>query len=343
MTDNSKFKLGLFIVIAVAVFFAGLMILGSFEQFREKARITTLVSESVQGLSIGSSVKYMGVPIGSVREISIYPNGNVIRIDMEIKLESFRTRAKGANQESITIEEFQDRIAQAVDRGLRCRMELEGITGSKYIELNFDPEAPAPAIDASQYALDYTYVPSLPSLISDLRGSVTSILAKLESVDYKGISDRANDTLDTLNARLSSPKFDETLDNVNSMITSAKKSIDNLEKLTGSDVRDHIDSLTADAKAAVAAVESLAKSVEEEIKSVEFAQIADNVRAVLANAIRASRTLDETLFNVNNGVDALIELIQYIDSDPSSIIQGTKKRRIDVEAHDAAGTPAKDR
>ena len=341
MSDNSKFKLGLFIVIAVAVFFAGLMILGSFEQFKEKARITTLVSESVQGLSVGSSVKYMGVPIGSVREISIYPSGNVIRIDMEIKLASFRTKAD-ADEDTVTVEEFEDRIAKAVDRGLRCRMELEGITGSKYIELNFDPEAPASTIDASQYALDNTYVPSLPSLISDLRGSVTTILAKLESIDYKGISDRANDTLDTLNARLSSPKFDETLDNVNSMITSAKKSIDNLEKLTDADVRGQIETLTENAKLAVAAVESLAKSVEEEIKSAEFAQIADNVRAVLANAVRASRTLDETLFNVNNGVDAFIELIQYLDSDPSSIIQGKKKRRIDLEDN-SSETPESDR
>ena len=208
--------------------------------------------------------------------------------------------------------------------------------------MNFDPEAPASTIDASQYALDNTYVPSLPSLISDLRGSVTTILAKLESIDYKGISDRANDTLDTLNARLSSPKFDETLDNVNSMITSAKKSIENLEKLTDADVRGQVETLTENAKVAVAAVESLAKTVEQEIKSAEFAQIADNVRAVLANAVRASRTLDETLFNVNNGVDAFIELIQYLDSDPSSIIQGKKKRRIDLE-NNSSETPESDR
>ena len=90
MTDNSKFKLGLFIVVATVIFFAGLMILGSFEQFKEKAHICTLVSESVQGLSVGSSVKYMGVPVGSVREISIYSHDNIIRIDMEIKLSSFK-------------------------------------------------------------------------------------------------------------------------------------------------------------------------------------------------------------------------------------------------------------
>ena len=337
MTDNSKFKLGLFIILAVVVFFAGLIILGSFEQFKEKAALTTLVSESVQGLSVGSSVKYMGVPVGNVREISIYPSYNVIRIDMDIKLSSFKTLAEGQDVDTVTAEEFAKRIAMAVERGLRCRLELEGITGSKYVELNYDPTSPEPTIDASQFPIDNPYVPSLPSLISDLRGSVTGILAKLESIDYKGISDRVDETLDTLNERLSSPKFDETLDNVNGMITSARKSIDNLDKLTGSDVRAQIETLTENAKTAVGSVESLAKSVESEIKAIEFAKIAENIRSFLANAIRTSKTLDETLFNVNNGVDALIELIQYIDSDPSSLIQGKKKSRIDEPSPEPAG------
>lgn len=329
MNDNSKFKLGLFIVISAVIFFAGLVILGSLDQFKEKAYITTLVSESVQGLSVGSAVKYQGVPIGAVREIMIYPSGNVIRIDMVVNISKFKMQEPGHAPATVSVDEFEEGIARAVEKGLRCRLELEGITGGKYIELQFDKDAPPPAIDAEQFALNYTYVPSLPSLISDLRGSVTSILAKLESIDYKGISDRAEATLDSLNERLQSPKFDETLDNVNAMVVSARQSIDNLEKLTNSDVRERIETLTKNANIAATSVESLAKSVEQEIKAVEFAQIGENLRSFLATAIRTSKTLDETLFNVNNGVDALIELIQYIDSDPSALIQGKKKPKTD--------------
>jgi len=339
MNDNSKFKLGLFIVIAAVVFFAGLLILGSLDRFKKKALITTLVSESVQGLSVGSSVKYQGVPIGNVREIMIYPSGNVIRIDMVINVSKFKMQEPGQPPATVSVEEFEDGIAKAVEKGLRCRLELEGITGGKYVELNFDREAPAPAFSAEQFSLDCTYVPSLPSLISDLRGSVTSILAKLDSIDYKGISDRANATLDSINERLQSPKLDETLENVNAMVASARQSIDNLEKLTNSEVRDHIETLTKNANVAANAVESLAKSVEQELKSIEFAQIDENLRSFLATAIRTSKTLDETLFNVNNGVDALIELIQYLDSDPSALIQGKKKPKSDKpeQPEDSAG------
>ncbi len=325
MNDNSKFKLGLFIIFAAVIFFAALFILGTMDRFNEKAHISTLVSESVQGLSVGSSVKYQGVPIGTVCEIMIYPIDNVIRIDMEINITKFKVQQPGHPPVTISIDGFNENIENAVKKGLTCRMELEGITGGKYIELQMEKEPVQSKYDVDEFGLEYTYVPSQPSLISDLRGSVTSILTKLDSIDYKGISDRANATLDSVNERINSPKFDETLDNVNAMVTSARKSIDNLEKLTNTDIREKIDTITVNVKDAVAAVESLTKSVEVEIKSIEFGKIAENFRSFLATAIRTSKTLDETLFNVDSGLDAIIELIQYIDSDPASLIQGKKK------------------
>lgn len=334
MNDNSKFKLGLFIILAAVIFFAALFILGTMDRFKEKAHLSTLVSESVQGLSVGSSVKYQGVPIGKVCEIMIYPSDNVIRIDMEINISKFKVQQPGHAPATISVEEFDEKIAKAVEDGLRCRMELEGITGGKYIELQSDKDAASSAYDLSEFGLEYTYVPSQPSLISDLRGSVTSILAKLESIDYKGISDRTNAVLDSINERVNSPKFDETIDNVNAMVNEARKSIENLEKLTGSDVKDKIDAISKNVNTAVNAVESLTKSVETEIKSIKFAQISENLRSFLSTAIRTSKTLDETLFNVNNGVDALIELILYIDSDPAALIQGKKKPKTDAPEQD---------
>ena len=334
MNDNSKFKLGLFIILTAVIFFAALFILGTMDRFKEKAHLSTLVSESVQGLSVGSSVKYQGVPIGKVCEIMIYPSDNVIRIDMEINISKFKVQQPGHAPATISVEEFDEKIAKAVEDGLRCRMELEGITGGKYIELQSDKDAAPSAYDLSEFGLEYTYVPSQPSLISDLRGSVTSILAKLESIDYKGISDRTNAVLDSINERVNSPKFDETIDNVNAMVNEARKSIENLEKLTGSDVKVKIDAISKNVNTAVNAVESLTKSVETEIKSIEFAQISENLRSFLSTAIRTSKTLDETLFNVNNGVDALIELILYIDSDPAALIQGKKKPKTDAPEQD---------
>ena len=114
MNDNSKFKLGLFIILATIVFFAALFILGTMDRFKEKAHISTLVSESVQGLSVGSAVKYQGVPIGSVCEIMIYPTDNVIRIDMEINISKFKVQQSGHAPTTIPLEDFNMHVADAV-------------------------------------------------------------------------------------------------------------------------------------------------------------------------------------------------------------------------------------
>ena len=103
MNDNSKFKLGLFIIFAAIIFFAALFILGTMDRFKEKAHLSTLVSESVQGLSVGSSVKYQGVPIGNVSEIMIYPTDNVIRIDMEINISKFKVQQPGQAPSTISV------------------------------------------------------------------------------------------------------------------------------------------------------------------------------------------------------------------------------------------------
>ncbi len=50
-----------------------------------------MVSESVQGLSSGSAVKFQGVPVGIVRDITISTKSQRIRIDMEVRLSKFKT------------------------------------------------------------------------------------------------------------------------------------------------------------------------------------------------------------------------------------------------------------
>ena len=63
------FKLGLFILMGVALIFAGVLIFGAGKIFEKRLRIETYVNESVQGIDIGSKVKFRGVTIGNVSKI----------------------------------------------------------------------------------------------------------------------------------------------------------------------------------------------------------------------------------------------------------------------------------
>ena len=90
MQENNNFKLGLFVTISLLVFAAAVLAMGVFDSlFKSRAHLATFVEESVQGLAGGSAVKFRGVPIGKVSDITIIMESRTVRIDMEIDLSKF--------------------------------------------------------------------------------------------------------------------------------------------------------------------------------------------------------------------------------------------------------------
>ena len=68
------FKLGLFVIGAIAAGIIVLIIIGSGRWFQKRITIETYFNESVQGLDIGSKLKYRGVAIGEVTRIGFTYN-----------------------------------------------------------------------------------------------------------------------------------------------------------------------------------------------------------------------------------------------------------------------------
>ena len=64
------FKLGLFVIGAVVAGILVLLIIGSGRLFERRLIVETYFKESVQGLDIGSKLKYRGVTIGVVTKIT---------------------------------------------------------------------------------------------------------------------------------------------------------------------------------------------------------------------------------------------------------------------------------
>jgi len=68
------FKLGLFVIGAIAAGIIVLIIIGSGRWLQKRITIETYFNESVQGLDIGSKLKYRGVAIGEVTRIGFTYN-----------------------------------------------------------------------------------------------------------------------------------------------------------------------------------------------------------------------------------------------------------------------------
>src|SRR5436309_15242868 len=64
------FKLGLFVIGAIVAGILVLLIIGTGRFLQKRVTIETYFNESVQGLDIGSKMKYRGVEVGQVTRIS---------------------------------------------------------------------------------------------------------------------------------------------------------------------------------------------------------------------------------------------------------------------------------
>src|SRR5882672_2849304 len=69
MEKFSYFKIGIFVISAVVIGIIGVVVLGVGTIFQKKSIVETYIDESVQGLDVGSPVKFRGVQIGRVTRI----------------------------------------------------------------------------------------------------------------------------------------------------------------------------------------------------------------------------------------------------------------------------------
>ncbi len=185
----SYFRIGLFIVVALAILAGGLIALGAGQMFRPRIYIETYVDGTVQGVDVGSPVKFRGVPIGRVSGINFTFNEygassqvdrfNYVLILMEIDREMF----PGMFSENLT-----PVIEKNVEQGLRARIEPQGITGINYIEINYvnDPNQFPPL--AVNWKPHYYYIPSAPGQLTNMLDSINSIMRQVEQLNIGGMS-----------------------------------------------------------------------------------------------------------------------------------------------------------
>jgi len=341
MKDNNKFKLGLFVCFSVILFIAAIAAFGIFERFREKVRVVTLFSDSVQGLSAGSALKYQGVPVGTVADIGILTEPHLIAVIMEVDLEKFRGPVNEKfKAPKMSAKEFGVFIREEVKRGLRCAMEMDGIAGGKYIEMKFykDPEPSVVSIEEFYEAgpngpNKELYVPGQPSQIMTLLDSFSSIANSLKKLDYQGLHDKLSNVLVEGSKLLEDGH--KLLKNCNETLDSEPlvKIMDNVKSLTGHlDVmlknanetitKDRLEGIMHELQETIQSIDKLSKNLESEVKDMGMNQVMKDFRMSMSRFVQSAKTFDETLSNVNNGIGALTELLQYLDKDPQALIKG---------------------
>jgi ABC-type transporter Mla subunit MlaD len=178
------FRLGIFIIIAAALFVAIVLALGAGNIFERTVAIETYFDESVQGLDVGSAVKYRGVQIGRVTRIGF--TASKYQNDVPVKGRRQYVLVEAELQpELIGTKQDAESLMEMISAGLRARLAPVGITGTAYLEIDFvDPKAYPPL--AITWTPQNVYIPSAPSTYNQIVSGAQKFLATLDNADIEG-------------------------------------------------------------------------------------------------------------------------------------------------------------
>jgi paraquat-inducible protein B len=188
MTATNHWKLGLFVVLGIATAVAALFWVGARRFHRESIEAVSYFDESVQGLDVGSPVKFRGVLLGSVRDITVAPDHRHVQVTSDIFVDTLSRLGLHVPQ----------RGEQFIDPNLRVQLASAGITGVRFLETEFfDPERyPPPQLP---FTPPWNYVPSVPSTLKSIEEAAVEIANRLPPLE-----DHARDALADLHTTLGS-------------------------------------------------------------------------------------------------------------------------------------------
>lgn len=158
---------GLFVVVLATALIAGVLWLGADIQRHEYKTYIAYMMESVSGLEENASVKYRGVDVGLVRDISLDP-GHPQQVTLLLDIES-------------------DVVVRTNDA---ARLETQGVTGVYYINIvGGTPDAPPVK---RRKGAEYPVIETNPSLLGRLDALLSEMSQNLIVTSHK-IDDLLNE------------------------------------------------------------------------------------------------------------------------------------------------------
>ena len=335
--QNTKlyFRIGLLATLSIIFLVGTMFFLGLADEFADRIHFVTTFSESVQGLSQGAAVKYKGVPIGNADKITILPESHTIRVDMRIDTNVF----SGSPDVSNALERREKIIEffrKAKQNGLCCFLELNGITGLRYIEMNYKNPAQQRKVKLPEIVeKDVIYFPSAPNTFNNIVDAVRVSLDKIAQIDIAGITRNLNDNLIALNSILSDPVLKraiERLDNISHNTETITRSFS--ENFTA----DELEKLLSGVDRSLTSISEAAQNLNRKIAEVEpgkLSQRAENIMQSANNALSALRedSVDvmKVVQQINTTVQNINLLVEELKRDPSALIRGKNAEPVELK------------
>ncbi len=296
MNSANYWKLGAFVLGGLVLAVVTLIWLGAADLSRATRRLVTYFDESVTGLDVGSSVKFRGVSVGTVSEISIASDLRHVRVT-SLVYEDVLERLGLSEGQSL-----QQSKAGTGDSSLRVQLTSTGITGVKFLLIDFYDSRRFP-IEKLPFDPGPDYLPSTPSTLKSIEEAAVDVGMQLPELTMRA---------------------SQTLQRLADSVEEIQQGLDPLLARDGPIVR-----LLGQYEQTGAQLERTAAVVEQEFKAAKLSNTTGMVRdaagAVSGLAADATQTSEEArdgLASMQETLDSIRALTDYLERDPAALVRG---------------------
>jgi phospholipid/cholesterol/gamma-HCH transport system substrate-binding protein/paraquat-inducible protein B len=305
------FRLGLFVVVCLAILAAVLFVLGGRTLFQPTFTFETYFNESVAGLELGSPVRFRGVPLGQVSEILTSAAAYEGDVPLDKRKEYIVVRAK-VNLSAAEAEQMERDMAQLAKRGLRAQTQLAGITGQQYLSLDFlDPVKDPPL--GFPWTPKYPYVPAAPSLTGEIIANAQTFLASLNEADIKTLGRNLNTLIVDLDKKVNEVPVAELSAQARDVLKNANATFVRIDRILA----------TAPIDQTVRRIDSAATRLDGLLADPGLKQTVDNAAAISARVRKLADDgdLDRMVKNIGDAAERLDALVGDNQYDVRVIVQ----------------------
>ena len=321
-TKVNKTAIGAFVLGAVALAVAAVLVLGAGKFFTTVHTYITYFEGSVKGLNIGSPVMFRGVKVGQVTDISIMTDMAAKKLMIPVVFTLEPAKFKGTNA---AFQRDPKKIEIAVkEMGLRTQLQsMSFVTGQLMVSLDFFPDKPANFVGLSK---EYPEIPSIPTPLEQLQKT-------LEDLPFKEIVENLNEAIEGVNTLVNSIDPKKTLETIEAALRDTQvlvKHVDEkIDPLADSLVKtsSSAEATLNETKETMAAARGEMKELVATMKStLESAQAAlkqsERTLQAYSDDSRLTTEMNKTLRDLSATTRSLKHLSDYLERHPESLLRG---------------------
>lgn len=334
----SRTVIGAFVVGAIALAVAGILVFGSGKLLSKQARFVMFFGGSLKGLQVGAPVVMQGVKIGEVTDIYVMADPATLEFYNPVFVKIDPGKIRVAGQETTTWkmrkEEYSDYQA-LIKKGMKAQLVLQSyVTGQLWIGLGLYPDKPVRLVGMIK---DVPEIPTIPPTLDELEKTIGEL-------PVKQIVWKLDNVITGIDRLVNSPELQRTVVNLEKAtgdFDRLVKRVDSHVEPFSSDVRRTLEEANKTLASAQGALAQAEKTLA--FKEGVPGQVAENLLATLTSARSA---LDEsrkalvavqdltsqsaylgyeagsTLEQVKSLSRSMRSLTDYLDRHPESLIRG---------------------